>query len=99
MIKSRENLDTDMRVVSKRGGSGAAAQDYVLSQPADGHTLIALTQTHFYTIAQGKSKMKIEDLIGVARAMDDPTFIAVGQDSPYTTLAELIEASKKEPLN
>ena len=88
-----------MNVVAKRGGSGSAAQNSVLSQPADGCTLIALTQTHLYTLARGKSKMKIEDLVGVARAMDDPTFITVRKDSPYKTLKDLIEASKKKALN
>jgi len=43
MIRSRRNLETDMYVVSKRGGSGAAAQEYVLSKPADGYTIMALT--------------------------------------------------------
>ena len=98
MIRARRELDQDMMVVSKRGGSGLKAQNYVMSRPADGHTLIALTQTHLYTIAQGKSDMKIDDLVGVARAMDDPTFIAVNANSPYKTLKDLIEASKKEPL-
>ena len=60
MIRSRSELDTDMSVVSKRGGSGAKAHEYVMSKAADGHTIIALTQTHLYTIAQGKSKMKID---------------------------------------
>jgi len=99
MIRTRRILGQDMTVVSKRGGSGQKAQNYVLSKPADGHTLIALTQTHLYTIAQGKSDMKIDDLVGVARAMDDPTFIAVSASSPYKTLKDLIDASKEAPLN
>jgi len=41
MIRSRRNLETDMFVVSKRGGSGATAQGYVLSKPADGYTIMA----------------------------------------------------------
>ncbi|MDJ0945767.1 MAG: tripartite tricarboxylate transporter substrate binding protein [Kiloniellales bacterium] len=99
MIRSRRNLDTDMFVVSKRGGSGAKAQGYVLSKPADGYTIMALTQTHLYTMAQGKSEMKIDDIIGIARAMDDPTFIAVGKDSPHKTLDDLIAAGKKKASN
>jgi len=99
MIRSRRNLETDMFVVSKRGGSGATAQGYVLSKPADGYTVMALTQTHLYTMAQGKSDMKIDDIIGVARAMDDPTFVTVGADSPYQTLDDLINAGKDGALN
>jgi len=99
MIRSRRNLETDMFVVSKRGGSGATAQSYLLSKPADGYTVMALTQTHLYTIAQGKSEMKIDDIVGVARAMDDPTFITVGADSPYQTLDDLVAAGKEGALN
>lgn len=99
MIRSRRNLETDMYVVSKRGGSGANAQNYVLSKPADGYTIMALTQTHLYTMAQGKSDMKIDDLIGIARAMDDPTFIAVSAKSDYKTLEELVAVGKERGLN
>jgi putative tricarboxylic transport membrane protein len=99
MIRSRKELGTDMIVVSKRGGSGAAAQEYVMSRPADGYTLLALTQSHLYTIARGKGGMKIEDMVGVVRAMDDPTFITVQKDSKFKTLADLIAASKESPLN
>jgi putative tricarboxylic transport membrane protein len=99
MIRSRSELDTDMYVVSKRGGSGAAAQNYVLSKPADGYTLMALTQSHLYTMARGQSDMKIDDIVGVARAMDDPTFITVRAESPHQSLQDLIDASADGPLN
>lgn len=99
MIRTRRNLETDMFVVSKRGGSGAKAQGYVLSKPADGYTIMALTQTHLYTMAQGKSDMKIDDIIGIARAMDDPTFIAVGKDSPHKSLGDLVAAGKEKGSN
>lgn len=99
MIRSRRNLETDMYVVSKRGGSGAAAQEYVLSRPADGYTIMALTQTHLYTIAQGKSPMKIDDIVGIARAMDDPTFITVSTESDVTSLDQLVALGKERGLN
>ncbi len=99
MIRSRRNLGVDMRVVAKRGGAGAKAQNYVLSKPADGCTLIALTQSHLYTMARGKSDMKIDDLVGVARAMDDATFITVSKDSKLESLKDLVAASKDKPLN
>ena len=35
-IRSRRILKTDIRIVSKRGGAGAKAQNYVLTRPADG---------------------------------------------------------------
>lgn len=99
MIRSRRVLGVDMSVISKRGGSGAKAHQYAMSKPRDGYTVLALTQSHLYTIARGKSPLTIDDLVGVARAMDDPTFVTVSAKSPYKTLDELIKASKDKPLN
>jgi putative tricarboxylic transport membrane protein len=50
-------------------------------------------------MARGKSKMKIDDIVGVARAMDDPTFIAVSGKGSFKTLEDLVSASKKKALN
>ena len=99
MIRTRRELDVDMSVTSQRGGSGAKAHQYALGKPRDGYTVLALTQTHLYTIARGKSPLTIDDIVGVARAMDDPTFIAVSANGPYKSLDDLISASKEKPLN
>jgi putative tricarboxylic transport membrane protein len=99
MIRTRRVLDTDMSVTSQRGGSGAKAHQYALGKPRDGYTVLALTQTHLYTIARGKSPLSIDDVVGVARAMDDPTFITVSANGPYRTLEDLVSASKEKPLN
>jgi tripartite-type tricarboxylate transporter receptor subunit TctC len=98
-MRTRRALGVDMQVISQNGGSGAKAHQYLQSQPADGYTLLALTQSHLYTIARGKSVLKIDDLVGIARAMDDPTFITVDAKSKYQTLEDLIAASKEKPLN
>ncbi len=98
-IKKFKNAGAPMNVVYKRGGAGKRAHEYLLKRPADGHTLLALTQTHFYTIARGKTPLKAGDLIGVARAMDDPTFIIVGGKSKIKNIDQLIAASKVKPLN
>lgn len=99
MIRSRRVLDVDMNVVAKRGGSGAQAHHYATSKPRDGYTVLALTQSHLYTIARGKSPLKIDDVVGIARAMDDPTFITVASSSKFKTLADLVEASKNNAVN
>ena len=99
MIRSRRNLKTDMQVIAKRGGSGAKAHAYAKSRAKDGYTLMAMTQTHLYTIARGKSSLTIDDVVGVARAMDDPTFITVSGKGNLRTLADLIRVSKTKALN
>lgn len=98
-MRTRRVLGVDMQVMSKRGGSGAKAHQFAQSQPKDGYTMLALTQSHLYTIARGKSVLKIDDLVGVARAMDDPTFITVNAESKYNSLEDIITASKEKPLN
>jgi len=99
MIRARRILGVDMRVIAKRGGSGAKAHQYAAQKPKDGYTLMALTQTHLYTIARGKSVLKIDDMVGVARAMNDATFIAVLAKSKLKSLEDIVSASKKKPLN
>ena len=78
-VRTRRNLKADIQVVGKRGGSGAKAQNYTLTRPKDGCTIMALTESHLYTMARGKSNMKINDLVGVARAMEEPNFIVVNK--------------------
>ncbi len=99
MIRTRRELEADMVVTAQRGGSGAKAHQYALGKDRDGHTVLALTQTHLYTIARGKSPLTIDDVVGVARAMDDPTFITVSANGPYKDLQSLVEAAKQKPLN
>ena len=99
MIRARRILGVDMRVIAKRGGSGAKAHQYAAKKPKDGYTLMALTQTHLYTVARGKSVLKIDDFVGVARAMNDDTFITVNSKGKLKTLEDIISASKKKPLN
>jgi putative tricarboxylic transport membrane protein len=99
MIRARRVLGVDMRVIAKRGGSGAKAHQFAVKRPRDGYTMLALTQTHLYTIARGKSVLTIDDMVGVARAMSDPTFITVNTKGKLKTLEDLIAASRKKPLN
>ncbi len=99
MIRTRRILGVDMRVIAKRGGSGAKAHAFAAKRPRDGYTLMALTQSHLYTIARGKSVLTIDDMVGVARAMNDATFITVHAKSKLKTFEDIIAASKKKPLN
>ncbi len=98
-LRTRRELKTDMAIIAKRGGSGAEAHNYAVGKAKDGYTVLALTESHLYTIARGKSPLKIDDIVGVARAMKDPTFVVVAASSPYKTLDDLITASKEKPLN
>jgi putative tricarboxylic transport membrane protein len=94
MLRGRRVFGQDMVVVNKRGGSGAAALQYLKSQPCDGYTIMTLTQSHLLQIAQGKVPVKIDEIVGLARATLDPQLIAVRSDSELQNLDDLIEKSK-----
>jgi tripartite-type tricarboxylate transporter receptor subunit TctC len=72
MIRARRELGTDMVVVNKRGGGGATAMDYYLTQEPDGHSILTFTIGHSATVALGKTEMTLDDVRPIARGTDDP---------------------------
>jgi putative tricarboxylic transport membrane protein len=60
---------------------------------------MALTESHLYTMARGKSNMKIGDLVGVARAMEEPNFIIVNaKNKKLSTIKKIIKEANKKPI-
>jgi tripartite-type tricarboxylate transporter receptor subunit TctC len=97
MVIARAELGQELVVLNKTGGSGVAALQYAMSQPRDGYTVLTITQSHIFQILQEKVPLKVDDLVGIARATLDPQIIAVRADSPIKDLKGLIEASKAKP--
>lgn len=98
MDAAAQQVDENVVILYKLGGGARAAHEYFQNQGADCHTIMALTQTHLYTIARGNSPIGIDDMQGVARAMDDPSVIVVREDSPYQSYEELVAASQEQAL-
>lgn len=95
---AREALDTDMAVVFKGGGGGVVAMNYVDEQPRDGYTLMALTPTHLFALARGQSAITIDDLVGVARATEDPLVVTTGAVERIRSLDDLAALGRRRPL-
>ena len=93
MLRGRSAFDQDMVVVSKTGGSGAAALQYLKSQDCDGYSIMTLTQSHILQIAQNKVPVTIDEVVGLARATLDPQALAVRSDSDIKSLDDLIAKS------
>jgi len=99
MVQAPGEFKMELVVANKVGGSGAAALAYADSKPKDGHTILLVTQTHLLTLLQNKAgNLKIEDVIGLARATDDPQILMVGKNSPYKTGKEFIDAAKTKAM-
>jgi putative tricarboxylic transport membrane protein len=81
------------------GGIGAVAWHTIVSQRrAEPDTLIAFSSGSLLNLAQGKfGKASPGDVRWVAALGADYGMIAVRGDSPYHSLAELIEALRNEP--
>ena len=98
MVHAPGVFKTEFVVVNRVGGSGAAALQYMLDKPRDGHTIALITQTHLLTILRSKGKFKYEDLLPLARATEDPQILAVGKASPFKSARELIGGGKGKAL-
>jgi tripartite-type tricarboxylate transporter receptor subunit TctC len=98
MVQAPGEFKQELVVVNRTAGSGAQALQYLASKPADGHTLILVTQTHLLTQLRNPNLPQFSDLIPVARATADPQLVLVRRDSPFRTPADLIAAGKERSL-
>lgn len=98
MVQAPAEFRQELVVVNRTAGSGAQALQYLASKPADGHTLILVTQTHLLTQLRNPAIPQFADLIPVARATADPQMVLVRRDSPFRTPADLIAAGRQRSL-
>jgi tripartite-type tricarboxylate transporter receptor subunit TctC len=86
-------------VDNKPGAGSAIGAEYVAKAAPDGYTFLA-PAAGVITNAMIKKSMpyKEEDLVPVVMMAVSPSVIVVPADSPYKSLKELIEGSKKKPL-
>ena len=89
-------------VENKAGAGGGVGMQYVARARPDGYTvLLALSSISIIPEADkvlGRDPMfQLNQLVPIARFTADPTVLAVRADSPFKSVADLIEAAKKEP--
>lgn len=92
-----EELNQPITVENRVGGTGAISMTVTLNAPADGYTVVSATSSTSFLIAEGKTSFSQKDFIFFGGLQVEPSAIAVRKDSPYKTLADLIDALKKSP--
>lgn len=99
-IMTKEKLISQpITVVNKPGGGGAIAYSYIKTKRGDPHTVMSVATMAMLTqTVRPELKLGLENYTPLAFVAQDPQAIMVNADSPYKTLKDLIEASKKEPL-
>ena len=87
-----------MQVVSKTGGGGLTAMNYLAEKRGETHTIAVFTGIWFTNpIMRKEAKHTMKDLTPVVRLVLEPAMIAVKNDAPYKTLKDFIDAAKQNP--
>ena len=98
MIEKEGLLPVRMQVVNKTGGGGAVAAAYLAEKAGEQHTIGFFTGVWLTgPLTAAEYKVTLRDLTPVARLVLEPALIAVKADAPYKTMAEFIDAAKKNP--
>lgn len=85
-------------VVNKPGAAGELANAYVAKAKPDGYTIAVVNMPSFYFVPMTKkTQYATEDFQLVARVVDDPTVLAVRNDSKFANLQAVVAHSKQTP--
>ncbi len=98
MVEKEKLLPVRLQVINKPGGNAAVAAAHLAEKRGDPNTLGLFTGVWLQTpLVSAEAKVTLRDLTPIARLVLEPAVIAVKADSQYKTLAEFIEAAKKNP--
>lgn len=85
-------------VVNKPGGSGAVGMTYVQSKPADGYTILGVTNNLIFTpLTTPGFQYTFRDFEPIIMFGYDPKYIVVASRSPFQTIEDLIGYAKDHP--
>ena len=93
-------LKVPLTVVNRGGGTGIQGVHYVVKSKKDGYTLLATTDTPLVVmpvISKEVAYDPLRDVIPIGHFGYAASILAVKSDSPFKTLAELIEYARKNP--
>lgn len=100
--KMAESLKVPVIVDNRPGGSAQIAANAVKQLPADGATIFigdigafALNQSLYTKLSYDVSK----DFTPLARLVQAPSLVVVPANSPFNSMAELVQAARAKPLN
>jgi len=84
-------------VENKAGAGGMVGWEYVLSQPADGYTLMAVTKTLIANLVATDSKIDPFSLDWIAFLVNDPECIITGKKNKVKTAQEIFADAQARP--
>jgi tripartite-type tricarboxylate transporter receptor subunit TctC len=90
-------MGVDFVVENASGGSGAKAMALLATSPPDGTIFYGTTPTFINTSILSDVDYTYEDLEPLVNVFLDPQIVYTRADSPFNSLAEVIEAAKQNP--
>ncbi|MCC7487547.1 MAG: tripartite tricarboxylate transporter substrate binding protein [Burkholderiales bacterium] len=98
LIESGKLLPVRAVVVNKPGGGGAVAMSYLAERKGESHTLALYTTLWMSMgLTSEAARVQFKDLTPVANLVNDNELMVVKGDAPFRTLADFVEAAKKNP--
>jgi len=91
-------LKVSVPIVNVPGATGNTGTAKLLSAPPDGHSIAVFIGDTLGTLAGGKGRYKLSDLIPLGVMIRQPTGLFVKMDAKWKTFDELLEDSKKNEI-
>src|SRR5699024_3357993 len=74
-------LGVNINVVNQPGSSGANAGNYVMGQPADGHTIWAISSNYPINVADNNTPHDLSSYTSIGQVQEDTMMLQVQSDS------------------
>lgn len=88
-----EKLGQDLVIRNLAGGGGAVGMSRAVASEPDGYTLLAASNAMLTLEAMGNVAFTHDDFDFIAKVIEEPYVIAVGGDSQYENIDDLVEAA------
>ena len=91
-------IGVSVPVVNVSGATGNTGTAKLLSAPADGHTIAVFIADTLGTLAGGKGRFKLSDLVPLGIMIRQPTGLFVKADAKWKNFDELLADAKKQEI-
>ncbi len=97
VLEEQKIVSKPMPVVNKPGGGGGVALAYLQTKKADPYTVAVYSPPLLLINLSGQTNLSYKDVTPIARLICDYGAFAVPKNSPYKSMADVMEALKKNP--
>ncbi len=97
IVMKKQLSSQPVSVVTKSGGSGAIAVQYIAEKKGDPYSVLATATSLWISMSRGSIAAKPADFTPVALLDTEAIVLMVKADSPYNSLDDLLKDAKSSP--